>query len=174
MQTRSFFRMFRGLLTLVIVGTVGMTAQLVFTLATWRSSSASILLAGLAIYFLASFFRGLRERDFCDWNRAVLDGDWVTGFDLFGKPLVTVDLSPEKTVYWAKVWIPKERGMAEPILVLSNHMFQLPDNAEQLFRTVFDKSRQLLIVGAPEHPSEWFPTANLVPVEQSSGANIML
>ena len=64
--------------------------------------------------------------------------------------------------------------MAEPILVLSNHMFQLPDNAEQLFRTVFDKSRQLLIVGAPEHPSEWFPAVELIQVEQESGANIML
>ena len=174
MQTRSFFRMFRGFLTLVIVGTIGMTAQLVYTIATWRSSSASILLMGLAVYFIYSFVRGLQERDFRDWNRAVLDGDRVTGFDLFGKPLVTVDLSPGKTVYWAKVWIPKERGMAEPILVVSNHMFSLPGNAEQLFRTVFDKSRQLLIVGAPEHPSEWFPAAELVPVVQPDGANIML
>ena len=40
MQTRSFFRVFRGFLTLVIVGTIGMTAQLVFTVVTWRSSSA--------------------------------------------------------------------------------------------------------------------------------------
>ena len=37
MQTRSFYRVFRGFLTLVIVGTIGMTAQLVFTIATWRS-----------------------------------------------------------------------------------------------------------------------------------------
>lgn len=174
MQTRSFFRMFRGLLTLVIVGTLGMTAQLVYTIATWRSSAASFLLMGLAIYFIVSFFRGLQERDFRDWNRAVLDGDRVTGFDLFGKPLATVDLSPGNPVYWAKVWIPKERGMAEPILVLSNHLFTLPDNAEQLFRTVFDKTRQLLIVGAPEHPSEWFPAAELIRVEQPDGANIML
>ncbi len=174
MQTRSFFRMFRGFLTLVIVGTIGMTAQLVYTIATWRSSSASILLMGLAVYFIYSFVRGLQERDFRDWNRAVLDGDRVTGFDLFGKPLVTVDLSPGKTVYWAKVWIPKERGMAEPILVVSNHLFTLPEDAEQLFRTRFDKSRQLLIVGAPEHPSEWFPAAELVPVAPADGANIML
>ncbi len=174
MQTRSFFRMFRGFLTLVIVGTIGMTAQLVYTIATWRSSSASILLMGLAVYFIYSFVRGLQERDFRDWNRAVLDGDRVTGFDLFGKPLVTIDLSPGKTVYWAKVWIPKERGMAEPILVVSNHLFTLPEDAEQLFRTRFDKSRQLLIVGAPEHPSEWFPAAELVPVAPADGANIML
>ena len=174
MQTRSFYRVFRGFLTLVIVGTIGMTAQLVFTIATWRSSTASILLMGLAVYFIYSFVRGLQERDFRDWNRAVLDGDRVTGFDLFGNPLATVDLSPGKTVYWAKVWIPKERGMAEPILVVSNHMFSLPGNAEQLFRTVFDKSRQLLIVGAPEHPSEWFPAAELIPVVQPDGANIML
>ena len=71
MQTRSFFRVFRGLLTLVIVGTIGMTAQLVFTVVTWRSSSASILLMGLAVYFIYSFARGLQERDFRDWNRAV-------------------------------------------------------------------------------------------------------
>ena len=93
---------------------------------------------------------------------------------MFGKSLVTIDLSPGKTVYWAKVWIAKERGMAEPILVLSNHMFSLPGNAEQLFRTVFDNSRQLLIVSAPEHPSEWFPATELVRVEQADGANIML
>jgi putative Mn2+ efflux pump MntP len=78
MQTRSFFRMFRGLLTLVIVGTIGMTAQLVYTIATWRSSSASILLMGLAVYFIYSFVRGLQERDFRDWNRAVLDGEEIT------------------------------------------------------------------------------------------------
>ena len=53
-------------------------------------------------------------------------------------------------------------------------MFSLPGNAEQLFRTVFDKSRQLLIVSAPEHPSEWFPATELVRVEQADGANIML
>ena len=32
----------------------------------------------------------------------------------------------------------------------------------------------LLIVGAPEHPSEWFPAVELIQVEQADGANIML
>lgn len=174
MQTRSFFQMFRGFLTLIIVGTLGMTAQLVYTVVTWRTSAASILLMGLALYFIASFIRGLQERDFRDWNRALLDGDKVTGYTLFGKELCTVDLAPNRMVYWAKVWIPKERGVAEPILVVSNQAFTLPKNPEKLFRTVFDNTKQLLIVGAPEHPSEWFPRADFIPVEQVDGQNIML
>ena len=61
MQTRSFYRVFRGSLTLVIVGTIGMTAQLVFSIETWRSSTASILLMGLAVYFIYSLSGGFRS-----------------------------------------------------------------------------------------------------------------
>ena len=174
MQTRSFFQVFRGFLTLIVIGTLGMTFQLVFSIVTWRNSMSSILLAGLAFYFLLSFFRGLQERDFPDWNRVVLEGDKLTGYKLFGKKLCTVDLAPNRMVYWAKVWVPKERGTAEPILVVSNQAFTLPANPEQLFRTVFDDSKQLLIVGAPDHPSEWFPAAELIPVEPVDGQNRML
>lgn len=174
MQTRSFYQVFRGFLTLVIVGTVGLSIQMVYTILAWRNSAASVLLVVLAAYFIYSFFQGLRERDFRDWNKVELNGDKVTGFSLFGKALATVDLAPGNPVYWAKVWVPKERGMAEPILVLSNQLFALPEHADQLFRTVFDRTRQLLIVGAPEHPSEWFPGAELVQVEQVDGENVML
>lgn len=174
METRSFFQRFRGFLTLIVAGTLGMTFQLVYTMVAWRDSLGSFALMALALYFLISFFRGLQERDFPDWNRVELTGDKVTGYNLFGKKLATVDLAPNRMVYWAKVWVPKERGTAEPILVVSNQPFTLPKNPDQLFRTVFDKTKQLLIVGAPDHPSQWFPNAELIPVETVDGQNRML
>lgn len=174
MQTRSFYQVFRGFLTLIVVATVGLTFQTIYTFVVWDSAVSSILILAFTAVFLFSFYKGLLERDFRDWNRVELNGQTVTARNLFGKDLCTVDLSPGHPVYWARVWIPKERNMAEPILVLSNSPFSLPESAEHLFRTLFDRTKEVLIVSAPEHPAEWFPGAELVEVEQANGENIML
>ena len=174
MQERSFFKTFKGLLMLVIVATIGLTFQAVYTVLVKQNGMTSFLVLGFVAVFLSSLFRSLMDRDFPDWNVVKLDGQKVTAYNLFRRPLCTVDLSPGHTAYWAKVWVPKERGQAEPVLVLSNEGFTLPENVDQQFRTIFDRSRQMLIIGAPDHPSEWFPGAELVEVIQKDRANIML
>lgn len=173
-QTRSFFRAFQRMLILIVVGTVFMVFQLVYSVAARGADGPNFALALFAVYFIVSFWRGLRERDFRDWNKVVINGNEITGYTLFGKKLATINLTPGVPVYWAKVWILKERGQGEPILVISNEPFELPVAPDQLFRTTFDNTRQLLIVGAPEHPSEWFPPSTLIEVEQKLGVNIML
>ncbi len=172
--TRSFFQVFKRMLTLIVVGTIFMVFQLVFSVAARGASGPNFALALFAVYFIVSFVRGLQERDFRDWNRVVLNGNEVTGYNLFGKQLATINLTPGVPVYWAKVWIFKERGMGEPILVISNEPFELPEAPDMQFRSTFDNTKQLLIVSAPEHPSEWFPASTLVEVQQKLGANIML
>lgn len=170
--TRSFFQKFRGYLTLAIVGTIGFTFQSIYTALVWKRMGSTFLVVAIAAYFIYSFYAGLRERDFRDWNKVELSGNTLTATKPFKKNAGAIDLSAY--VYWAKVWIPKERGQAMPILVLSNHPFKLPEDNERLFRTVMDRETQVLVADAPEDPAEWFPNAKLVPVTQVNGKPVML
>ncbi len=170
--SRSFFTVFRGYLALVIVGTIGLTFQTVFTFLSWHRPGPALGFAAIAIWFIMSFWGGLRDRDFRDWNRVEVEGNTVTAYKPFGRKMCTVDLTPGRFVYWAKVWVPKERGKAMPILVLSNEPFTLPAEQDRLFRTVYNDKTQLLIADAPDHPSEWFPAAELL--EVTGGGEIWL
>lgn len=173
MKTRSFFQIFRGFLALAIVGTIGLTFQTVYTALAWERSSVAFGVAVIALWFISSIWSGMRDRDFFDWNRVELDGNRVTAYKPFGRKLATVDLTPGRFVYWAKVYIPRERGKSMAVLVLSNEPFSLPADQDRLFRTVFDDKTQVLIADAEDHPSVWFPEAELLEVP-GSGFDVWL
>lgn len=172
--SRSFYKIFKGYLILTAVAIVGLTFQVIYFLVTRSSLMFTLGIIVFAIWFLYSLWSGLQDRDFRDWNRVVIEGDSVAAYKPFGRKVNSVDVSFGRYVYWAKVWVPKERGMAMPILVLSNEPFSLPDEPDRLFRTVYNDKTQLLIADCDVHPSEWFPQAELQEVTQKYGENIWL
>ena len=172
--SRSFYKIFKGYLILTVVAVIGLSFQLVYFMVTRSSIFMSMGIIVFVAWFLYSLWSGLRDRDFFDWNRAEVEGDTVVSYKPFGRKVNTVDVSLGRYVYWAKVWVPKERGMALPILVLSNEPFTLPDEPDRLFRTVYDDQKQLLIADCQDDPRTWFPNAELIEVTQRDGQEIWL
>ena len=164
MTSRSFYQIFRGYLALAIVATVGLTLQTVYTALVWKRPMAVLGIAVIALWFISSFWNGLRDRDLRDWDRVELNGNKITAYKPFGREMATVDLTTGRFVYWTKVWIPRDHGKAMQVLVLSNEPFTLPAEEGRLFRTVYNNKTQLLVPDAEEHPSVWFPQAELLEV----------
>lgn len=118
-----------------------------------------VIISPLAILAIGAFSRDVKH-----WSTVVIKKNHITSF-VKHKEVCSIDL--QRTTYYARLMIPKDRVSVYNVFVVSNEPFSVPH--DKPYRYYFDKTTEVLVILTTNCPYS-FPQKEWVCV-QGSNAN---